>query len=115
MFQKKFLILGLLLCMSSIITASSNLLSIPNIPKYNLSVSKTSYQTIPQEVPLPLGEGVMLQSFYWMTPDIGKWWLMLEDHVPEFVTTGFDTLWVPPPSKTQIGDAGTNGYAKIWL
>ncbi len=115
MFQKKFLILGLLICMSSIITASSNLLSIPNIPKYNLSVSKTSYQAIPQEVPLPLGEGVMLQSFYWMTPDIGKWWLMLEDHVPEFVAAGFDSLWVSPPSKTQIGDAGTNGYAKIWL
>jgi alpha-amylase len=66
-------------------------------------------KTVSQDV-IPIGEGVMLQSFYWMTPDIGKWWNMLSDKLPEFNETGFDALWLPPPSKTDEGDAGTNGY-----
>jgi alpha-amylase len=57
-----------------------------------------------------LGDGVMLQAFYWSTPDIGKWWTMLENQLPEFAETGFDALWLPPMSKTDSGDVSTNGY-----
>jgi alpha-amylase len=82
--------------------------------------NSTSYQSIDvnfdlreelsTNVLIPVEDAVILQSFYWMTPDIGQWWNMLKNHVSEFAEVGITALWTPPPSKSQSGDAGTNGY-----
>ncbi len=59
---------------------------------------------------LPFGDGTLLQAFYWLTPDNGEWWSMLEDKVPEFRNAGFDAIWGPPMVKTKEGNIPSGGY-----
>jgi alpha-amylase len=56
------------------------------------------------------GNKVMLQSYYWLVPDNGEWWNILNNYAHEFSEVGFDSLWLPPPSKTAEGDTAAGGY-----
>ncbi|GAH11314.1 unnamed protein product, partial [marine sediment metagenome] len=57
-----------------------------------------------------IGNGVLLQSYYWLVPDNGEWWNIISDYTEEFSEIGFDALWLPPPSKTREGDTARGGY-----
>ncbi|MHA1617718.1 MAG: alpha-amylase family glycosyl hydrolase, partial [Promethearchaeota archaeon] len=59
---------------------------------------------------IPIGEGIMLQPYYWKVPDDGKWWATLKGYLPEFADFGIDSLWLPPAQKTPPGDTTTYGY-----
>ncbi len=53
---------------------------------------------------------VILQPYYWLMPDTGTYYSMITDLIPEFNVAGFDSLWLPPPTKTLAGDIATGGY-----
>lgn len=54
--------------------------------------------------------GAMLQAFYWLTPDNGEWWNMLESRTSEFANVGFDSIWTPPAAKTPDNNVARAGY-----
>ncbi len=53
-----------------------------------------------------IGQGVMLQGFYWLCPE-GNWWNTINDFIPEFSQIGIDSIWLPAPYKA----AGTSGVS----
>lgn len=53
---------------------------------------------------------VLLQGYYWKTPDDGNWWSTLEKEIPDLSNTGFDAIWIPPFYKTKEGDTARCGY-----
>lgn len=59
---------------------------------------------------VPIGEKVLLQPYFWGVPWKENWWQMLADQVPEFAADGFDSLWLPPPTKTRAGFPANGGY-----
>ncbi|MHA2094193.1 MAG: alpha-amylase family glycosyl hydrolase, partial [Candidatus Hodarchaeales archaeon] len=55
-----------------------------------------------------IGSKVMLQAFYWNTPQY-IWYDAIDNTLSEINDTGFDAIWLPPPSKAQ-GGGGSMGY-----
>ena len=64
---------------------------------------------------LPIGNKVLFQAYYWepnnvMVPDNGAWWKGLQSLIPELARNGFDSLWLPPPQKTNLDNIASMGY-----
>jgi alpha-amylase len=59
---------------------------------------------------IPIGNKVLLQPFYWEMPDHGAFYKKLTAYMPDFAAAGFDSLWLPPPSKTEEGIHAMGGY-----
>ncbi|MHA1889272.1 MAG: alpha-amylase family glycosyl hydrolase [Promethearchaeota archaeon] len=53
-----------------------------------------------------IGQGVLLQGFYWLCPE-GNWWNTIAEYIPEFGEVGIDAIWLPAPYKA----AGTTGIS----
>lgn len=53
-----------------------------------------------------IGQGVMLQGFYWLCPE-GDWWNTIAEYMSEFGEVGIDAIWLPAPYKA----AGTSGVS----
>nr|WP_321225473.1 alpha-amylase [uncultured Psychroserpens sp.] len=51
----------------------------------------------------PIGQGVMMQAFYWDVPGGGNWWNTLNGKVAGWSNAGIDAIWLPPVSKAQNG------------
>ena len=51
----------------------------------------------------PIGEGVMMQAFYWDVPGGGNWWNTLDTKMADWSNAGIDAVWLPPVSKAQNG------------
>ena len=59
---------------------------------------------------VPVTDSAMLQSFYWLTPDNGDWYNMLNSKMDEFADVGFGSIWAPPMVKTADGNIPRGGY-----
>ena len=57
----------------------------------------------------PIGEGVMMQAFYWDVPAGGNWWNTVSSKVADWSNAGIDAIWLPPASKAHNG-ALSMGY-----
>ncbi|MFX1534611.1 MAG: alpha-amylase domain-containing protein [Promethearchaeota archaeon] len=88
----------------------SNFISFNNDHKHHIRLEFKISKYFDKEELVPIGEGVLLQGFYWDTPDHGVWWKTLTNLLPEFKETGFDAIWLPPSSKTREGETASNGY-----
>lgn len=88
---------------SSTATFLNDEFQVDQIKNSSINISDKSDQLL-------FGDGTMLQSFYWLTPDHGDWWSMLEKKIPEFADVGFDSIWAPPMVKTREGDIPSGGY-----
>jgi len=66
--------------------------------------------SIDKSIIIPIGNKVLLQPYYWEMPDHGAYYRMLTEHMAEFAAAGFDSLWIPPPSKTEEGHHAMGGY-----
>lgn len=51
----------------------------------------------------PIGEGVMMQAFYWDVPAGGTWWNTIDTKLADWSNAGIDAIWLPPVSKAQNG------------
>ncbi|MCK5345492.1 MAG: alpha-amylase, partial [Candidatus Heimdallarchaeota archaeon] len=81
------------------------------IPIYKPSTQFQPKSVINNEI--SIGEGVMLQGYYWLSPE-GDWWNTVSNYIPEFAEVGFDAIWLPPVSKgasfTGISSMGYEPY-----
>lgn len=55
---------------------------------------------------------VMIQGFYWDVTPGGVWYDVLTEYAPLLGLTGFEGIWLPPPSKSAAGgfDVGYTPY-----
>ncbi|UCE14594.1 MAG: DUF1939 domain-containing protein, partial [Candidatus Heimdallarchaeota archaeon] len=67
-------------------------------------------QNINKSEIIPIGNKVLLQPYYWEMPDHGSFYRKITEHMFEFAAAGFDSLWLPPPSKTEVGVHAMGGY-----
>ncbi|MEM1258452.1 MAG: alpha-amylase family glycosyl hydrolase [Bacteroidota bacterium] len=85
----QFLIAFLLLSCSNSDNGTSNQ---TDTPRENLDLSS-----------LPLGEGVMLQAFYWDVEPRFEWWDNITSKLSYYQDIGVNRIWLPPVSKGQSG------------
>ncbi|MHA1583818.1 MAG: alpha-amylase domain-containing protein [Promethearchaeota archaeon] len=79
-----------------------------NILETPINLPKISTQESVGEI-ISYGNGVMLQGFYWDSPEDGDWWDLIDSYLPELQEIGFDSIWVPPPYK----GASTTGTSSM--
>ncbi len=78
---------------------------------FSLSLVPTEKKiSIDKSIIIPIGNKVLLQPYYWEMPDHGAYYRMLTEHMTEFAAAGFDSIWIPPPSKTEEGHHAMGGY-----
>ena len=100
-----FLTLFSNLNMTQVNAKAENIYSITEQNQEELVKIKNSYTS-----DISIGEGVMLQGFYWLCPE-GDWWNTINSYIPEFSSVGFDAIWLPAPNKASSTSGVTGmGY-----
>ncbi|OUS03163.1 alpha-amylase [Flavobacteriales bacterium 33_180_T64] len=98
--MKNFKFLSMAFIMLCLFNCNSDDLSVTEEP----TQQKQTNQTVSQREGLkPIGEGVMMQAFYWDVPAGGTWWNTLDSKVADWSNAGIDAIWLPPVSKAQNG------------
>lgn len=73
-----------------------------------LNISNLNF---PKSNDLSIGEGVLLQTFYWLSPEGGIWWDTINAKMDEFQEVGFESLWLPAAYKgASVTGSQSMGY-----
>lgn len=55
------------------------------------------------------GGGVLMQAFYWNTPNTSSWWTNVNSKIAAWDAAGISAIWLPPSTKGQSGGSSM-GY-----
>jgi alpha-amylase len=55
------------------------------------------------------GGGVLMQAFFWNTPNTSSWWLNVNSKIAAWDAAGISAIWLPPSTKGQSGGSSM-GY-----
>ncbi len=91
----------LIICIISLtfpLFATSEFISLAN----TTNVGQITMYEVISDSSTEIGSRVMLQAFYWDVPQY-LWYITINDTLPEINASGFDAIWLPPPSKAQSG------------
>ncbi|HWZ02434.1 MAG TPA: alpha-amylase family glycosyl hydrolase, partial [Mucilaginibacter sp.] len=55
------------------------------------------------------GGGVLMQAFYWNTPNTSSWWQNVNSKIAAWDAAGISAIWLPPATKGQSGGSSM-GY-----
>ncbi|MDB5122810.1 MAG: Alpha-amylase precursor [Mucilaginibacter sp.] len=55
------------------------------------------------------GGGVLMQAFYWNTPNATSWWTNVNSKIASWDAAGISAIWLPPATKGQSGGSSM-GY-----
>ncbi len=104
MMLKKPLLVICFISLTLPLVGLAEFISLTNSP----SIKKITTQEVISDSSTVIGSKVMLQAFYWDVPQY-TWYNTINETLPEINASGFDSIWLPPPSKAQSG-GNSMGY-----